>query len=453
MNRRGRSSTLLRLQSLGQGSLVALIMASAAAGCASFKPGGVAKAAFLERAQHREDSRLQVAVAVPSPDEAAEVFDRNLARKKMQPVWVRIENRGDSTAYFLPNLMDTDYYPPLEVAYRYHSACRPKRNAAMAAFFLTNAMPDRIPPRTTRSGFVFTHLDLGAKQVCVALSDSAGVWLEQRYTFVVNVPGLKTPWRDPTWADMTNGMQIVECDDERLRAELEKLPRATTDKHGREEGDPLNLVLVGTPEDLAAMAGCGWDQAERVTLGTGWRSLKSLLLGTHYRYSPISSLYYAGRHQDVAFQKARGSVKLRNHLRLWLTPLRYCGKPVWIGQISRDIGVRWTLQTGNLTTHKINPNVDEARAYLVRDLALGQAATFWGYVKGVGAAPYHEPRRNLTGDPYFTDGLRVVIGLSSEPVQVGQIEAKPWESPPYKTFTTGPAPEKSDVRHQRNRAP
>lgn len=246
----------------------------------------------------------------------------------------------------------------------------------MDVFFLTNAMPDRIPARSTCSGFVFTHLDLGAKQVSVSLAENAHVLLEHRYTFVVEVPGLKTARQNPSWSELTNDTQVIECDDAQLRAELAKLPRATTDKRGKEEGDPLNLVLIGTPEDLASMTGCGWDQAERVTFGTAWRSFKSYLLGTHYRYSPISSLFYAGRHQDLAFQKARGSVKLRNHLRLWLTPLRYHSKPVWIGQISRDIGVRWTLQTPNLTTHKINPNVDEARAYLIRDLALGQAARY-----------------------------------------------------------------------------
>ena len=31
-----------------------------------------------------------------------------------------------------------------------------------------------------------------------------------------------------------------------------------------------------------------------------------------------------------------------------------------------------------------------------------------GYVTGVGTAERTVPRRNLTGDPYFTDGLRAV---------------------------------------------
>ena len=250
----------------------------------------------------------------------------------------------------------------------------------------------------------------------------------------MDVPGLKTEYQQGNRERASGGWELIECDDERLRAELEKLPRATTDKAGQREGDPLNLVFIGTEEDLAPLAGCGWDQTERFTVGTGWHTLRSFLFGSHYRYSPMSSLYYSGRHQDLAFQKARHSVNLRNHLRLWQAPLRYHGKPVWLGQISRDIGVRWTWKTANFTTHKINPNVDEARSYLIRDLVLGQAVKSWGFVKDAAAAPYHEPRRNLTGDPYHTDGLRAVIELSSGAVNPAQVIQKAWEDPPDKSI-------------------
>ena len=36
--------------------------------------------------------------------------------------------------------------------------------------------------------------------------------------------------------------------------------------------------------------------------------------------------------------------------------MRFEGKRVWIGQISRDIGVRFTTKT--ITTHKIDADVD-----------------------------------------------------------------------------------------------
>src|SRR5262249_29119305 len=146
-------------------------------------------------------------------------------------------------------------------------------------------------------------------------------------------------------------------------------------------------------------------------------------------YSPISPLYVFGRSQDVSAQKARGDVNLRNHLRLWITPYRYQDKQVWIGQISRDIGVRaiWGIPP---TTHKIDPDTDESRNGRIQDLAYAQALARFGFVKGVGEAPRDKPRGNHTGDPYWTDGLRAVLFFEHRPTTLGDIEMLDWERPP-----------------------
>jgi hypothetical protein len=105
------------------------------------------------------------------------------------------------------------------------------------------------------------------------------------------------------------------------------------------------------------------------------------------------------------------------------------GRRVWIGQVSRDIGVRLTDQTWNLTTHKIGPDVDFDRTYLLQDLLMSGFVERYGYVDGVGAAPGSAPRTNLTGDPYYTDGLRAVVFLSDQTTPVGGVERLPWEVP------------------------
>ena len=96
---------------------------------------------------------------------------------------------------------------------------------------------------------------------------------------------------------------------------------------------------------------------------------------------------------------------------------------------SRDIGVRLTHQTWNLTAHKIGPDVDFDRAYLLQDLLMSGFVERYGYVDGVGAAPVSAPRTNLTGDPYYTDGLRAVVFLSNQTTPVGAIGRLPWEVP------------------------
>jgi hypothetical protein len=99
---------------------------------------------------------------------------------------------------------------------------------------------------------------------------------------------------------------------------------------------------------------------------------------------------------------------------MWSTPLRFEGRAVWVGQVSRDIGVRFTWRTWNLTTHRIDSDVDEARDYVMEDLFEAGRIEAVGYVRGNEACTKEAPRHNLTGDPYFTDGNRAVVVVSEE---------------------------------------
>ncbi|MNQ99930.1 hypothetical protein D3C85_1156870 [compost metagenome] len=158
------------------------------------------------------------------------------------------------------------------------------------------------------------------------------------------------------------------------------------------------------------------------------RVVSSALSGERYLNAPVSDLYLFGRPQDLALQKARDTIHQRNHLRLWLSPLRYRGKPVWVGQISRDIGSRLTIHSPTLTTHKIDPDVDEARTALAEDMAYSQSLVMIGYASGVGAAPPEQPRQNLTTDPYYTDGDRLVMVFDRRPVSLDSIQFFRWQA-------------------------
>jgi hypothetical protein len=113
-----------------------------------------------------------------------------------------------------------------------------------------------------------------------------------------------------------------------------------------------------------------------------------------------------------------------------LTPLWFEDFPVWIGQISRDIGVKFTLRTGFLTTHVIDPDIDNDRYYLIQNLADAEAITKLGFVKGVGACSPDDPRYNLGGDPYYTDGLRAVVLCTDLPTKFSAVQFFNWEWPP-----------------------
>jgi hypothetical protein len=104
-----------------------------------------------------------------------------------------------------------------------------------------------------------------------------------------------------------------------------------------------------------------------------------------------------------------------------------------VGQISRDIGVKFSSKT--FVTHKIDPVVDEARLYITLDVAAAQALRAVGYVKGVGYSDRESPRFNYTEDPYYTDGLRIVLILGEERRSLDSIESLRWENLPSRHTT------------------
>ena len=264
-------------------------------------------------------------------------------------------------------------------------------------------------------GFVFCSIDDGTKIVNIDLLGSDEM---HSFSFSVPVPGLAIDYEGKSdFLNLYGPDNQVNCPDlPSLKRQLENQPRATKNAKGTREGDPANLVVVGEFQTILAAFGAEWNDTEVISLDSCIKTAKSFILGEPYRYSPVSALYMFGRSQDFSLQRSRGSISQRLHLRLWMTPLRFEGKPVWVGQISRDIGVKLAM-TWNLTTHKVDPDVDEARNYLMLILLESGYLDRVGLVGGVGVSPEEDPRKNLGNDPYVTDGNRVVAFLSPTKTQ------------------------------------
>jgi LssY C-terminus len=425
--------------------------------------------AFLSRAQTQDDAAAQVTVAIPDGAESARLFGVPLARRGLQPVYLRVVNRSQKHLRLHLVSIDPNYYTPLEAAALNHFSIGKRlsgfgfvawflwpllllipfklvtayrANRRMNEFFQAHAFHLRpIAPGDTAEGFVFTALDLGTKVVHVRLlatgspldvhnlsvmtkratelmAEPAGnhqthLPLAVDLSFSMQVPGLSADYLKRDFETLLAPDSIVDCDLPTLVERLRAMPPATTNATGQGTGDPVNLVVVGKLEMLFGAFLARWDESETITFATCWRTVRAFLLGMHYRYSPVSPLHLFGRSQDIALQRSRRSINERLHLRLWLTPLRFQENSVWVGQVSRDIGVRFTTKVWNLTTHRIDSDVDEARDYVVEDLLQAERVEAAGYVDGVGPCTLARPRRNLTGDSYVTDGKRAVILLSA----------------------------------------
>jgi hypothetical protein len=149
------------------------------------------------------------------------------------------------------------------------------------------------------------------------------------------------------------------------------VPRFTVTGDGL-PGDPVNLALVGTLEQLrGAFAKMGWIEAAPLNLATSWHMARAFVLNKPYPAAPFSTLYLFGRGQDVGFQKAiDDSPRKRHHVRFWAqndagTTER--GRSLWVGAGTRDTGFSLTWLTFQFT-HATDADTNAERDFIIDEL-------------------------------------------------------------------------------------
>ena len=411
-----------------RGPLIAVVLLSMLAAFSVSSDAGpdlTAEQPFKSRTEVRQQGAVTVRAAVLTDDESERYFGASLADHGIQVVWLSVDNASDIPLRFLPIVTDPNYFSAPEVERLLRRWWRGGTNASIASRVAQSSMPEVIPQKQAASGFVFTHREGGLKLFEVGFETDRQLL---RFRFVMPVGGSSYAIEKVDFGSIYPPGRVEVVDLVTLREKLAQLRCCTTNKAGNVNGDPLNIVVVGRGIDaLFAFIERGWRLDEPFDLHSTYRTIRAFLFGSEYFNAPVSPLYVFGRQQDVALQKARDTISQRNHLRLWLAPFTIDGLQVWVGQISRDIGIKLTTQSWYGTTHLISPDVDQDRFYLMQDLILSGAVSRLGFVRGVGVSSIPEPRVNLTGEHYLTDGLRLVLFLNEPRRTFQQIDFLDWE--------------------------
>ena len=194
---------------------------------------------------------------------------------------------------------------------------------------------------------------------------------------------------------------------ERHLGVMKKSPRVT-ETSSDIPGDPLNIALLSTEEDIIrAMTAAGWDPADPLTFRSSVRIVVDTVLRKPDDEAPVSNLYLFGRKEDLAFEKpVGGSPKERHHVRFWHMEKTYDDRPAWIGSAAYDIGVELSRTTGQVT-HHISPNIDAERDLLVADVSKAVPAQ----VQWLDSFHQELRGRNGGGDPWQTDGRLAIVAL------------------------------------------
>jgi hypothetical protein len=154
-------------------------------------------------------------------------------------------------------------------------------------------------------------------------------------------------------------------------------------------GDPVNLVLTGTLQQLrAAFATAGWIEADPLGLKSSWRMVQAFVFNSPYPAAPFSTLYLFGRGQDIGFQKAiDNSPRKRHHIRFWALSIARADETLgtasfwlntdrppedarvyWVGAGTRDTGFSLTRLTFQVT-HATDDDTNTERDFIVTELS------------------------------------------------------------------------------------
>ena len=190
-------------------------------------------------------------------------------------------------------------------------------------------------------------------------------------------------------------------------------------------GDPVNLALVGTLQQLrAAFATLGWAEADRLGVASSWRMVQAFVLNSPYPTAPFSTLYLFGRGQDIGFQKAiDNSPRKRHHIRFWaLNETRVeedwgaadfwknTDRPgdndrvLWVGAGTRDTGLSLTRLSFQIT-HATDSDTNAERDYIVAELIKSRS---------IGATKVYQSGQGLPAEHinhYITDGEIMLASL------------------------------------------
>ena len=178
-------------------------------------------------------------------------------------------------------------------------------------------------------------------------------------------------------------------------------------------GDPLNIGLVGSEEDvIRGMTAAAWYPADPITLRSSIRIAVDSVFRRPDDDAPVSDLYLFGRKQDLAFELPVGnSPRQRHHVRFWRSDKLDEERPMWLGSATFDERVGLSHTTGEVT-HHIGPEVDAERDKIVDGLRqVGRLQeVYW-------LDHFHRQLagRNGGGDPWRTDGRLAVAVLQIHP--------------------------------------
>ena len=217
----------------------------------------------------------------------------------------------------------------------------------------------------------------------------------------------------PEWGEVSRCAvpdDISSEDWAELHALIDSLPYWTYSKNQSQPLDVVNLVFVGSSDEISrAFTAAGWLGARANSMHAGLKAIRAIAEDHALADAPMRKLLLDGVEPDIQLQKSMDTFEKRDHLRIWARNGEFEGRHVWASAATRDLAAVFSFRPFGFT-HQIQDDVDLERDQVVSDLA------FTGCVDSVAYVARPATIRQ-SGEPYrkgvSTDSRVAVVSLNA----------------------------------------
>ncbi len=163
--------------------------------------------------------------------------------------------------------------------------------------------------------------------------------------------------------------------------------------------EPLSFIIIAKNDSqlINVLNKAHWELADDINVLSVYKITRAALFKKSYPQAPISPDFWNSKVHNFGFEKetSTNNVRRRHHARFWRTNyITKAGENIYVGTASFDNGLKWGI------THKINPDIDTEREFLLEDLQKTNLLT------KIEKQQFVKPElgSNFSGVLFFTDG-------------------------------------------------
>ena len=249
-------------------------------------------------------------------------------------------------------------------------------------------------------GFLSAAKNAVFKETEGDISYDSGVEMDLKLTAALTLTGAQPSGPDAALQPVADRQALIDM--------VNRQPFQSRAQNPPKPSDITTLMFIGSQEQLqGAFADAGWSQASKLGEKSKFETLRAIAEDRGYSEAPVSILYRDGHPPEMVFEKLNNTFSKRDHLRIWLRPDRYQGRPAWVCAATHDTGIDFSAKDRTFI-HKIDSQIDMERSKVVNDLLLTGKVQSLLLVDRPNV-PQHG--QNATGDGLDTDAKMAVVIL------------------------------------------